>query len=154
VVLVAALGVVAAACDDGGGGTETEVGDLSATEFARKANALCREVRADRRTVLSAIDEPTGEETAARLDEILELDRRLLREVDDLVPPEAEQDTVDELLDRWRDRIRLEERARDATAAGDEGALSGIEVDVDTLDEEADRIAGRLLLNECTRGAS
>jgi hypothetical protein len=141
----------AAACDDGGGGDEE--GALSASEFARRANALCSAAAADRQTVLSGIDpEASGPEQAELLANIIDVDEDLLEEIDDLVPPEMDQDTVDQLLDRWRDRIELEQQLREATANDDDGEVAALEGQITEVDAEANPIAGSLLLNECTRG--
>ncbi|MBA2326694.1 MAG: hypothetical protein H0V95_08645 [Actinobacteria bacterium] len=152
-VMLAALALTAAAgCSDGDGGGDEE-GALSATEFAREANALCQEAAADRQTVQSGIDEDApGPEQAELYAEILDIDQNLLEDVDDLVPPEAEQDTVDQLLDAWRERIDLEEQAREAIANDDSGELTAIDAQVTEIDGRANPIAGGLLLNECTRG--
>jgi hypothetical protein len=146
--------ILAAGCDGGGGGGDEE-GALSATEFAQKANALCSEAAADRQTVQSGIDENApGPEQAELYAEILDIDEKLLEEVDDLVPPEADQDTVDQLLDAWRERIALEEQAREAIANDDSGELAAIDAQVTEVDGRANPIAGGLLLNECTRGTA
>jgi protein-tyrosine-phosphatase len=153
VLPLAAIVLTLVGCGEGDG-DETEVGALSRTEFAQEANALCREAAADRRTVLSGVDpEAPGEETAERLDEIVAVDRKLIRDVDDLVPPERVQDTIDQLLDQWRDRVDLEEQVRDATAVDDAAETAQLQVEVQQVDERANQIAGGLLLNECTRGA-
>ena len=143
---------LATACDGGSDG-DGENGALSATEFAQKANALCGEAAADRQTVLSGIDpEAPGPEQAEQLAEIIDIDEKLLEEVDDLVPPDADQDTVDQLLDQWRERIDLEEQLREATANDDTGEVSALQSQVQEVDARANPIAGGLLLNECTRG--
>ena len=142
--------LIAAACSDDGG---EEQGALSANEFARKANALCVEAASDRQTVLSGIDpESTGPERAELLANVIDIDENLLEEVDDLVPPESDQDTVDQLLDHWRDRTELEQQLREATANDDAGEVAALEDQIMQVDAEANPIAGNLLLNECTRG--
>jgi hypothetical protein len=153
VLPLAMLVLTCAGCGEDDG-AETEVGALSRTEFAQKANALCEEATAARRTVLSGVDpEAPGEETAERLDEVVAVDRKLIRGVDDLVPPERAQDMIDQLLDEWRDRVDLEEHVRDATAVDDAAEAAQLQTEVQQVDERANQIAGGLLLNECTRGA-
>jgi hypothetical protein len=146
---LAALVLVACGDED-----ETETGALSRSEFARKANGLCANARADQQTILSAIEhnDPDPGEAATLVGELIAVDRKLIRDVDDLVPPPAEQDDVDQLLDRWRDRVDLEEQVRDAVAAADRARQSQLQAEVQAVDRQADRIAGsQLLLNECTR---
>ena len=152
VMTLAAMTLAAtSACSDGDGNGGD--GALTADEFARRANALCSEAASDRQTVLSGIDpEASGPEQAEQLAEIIDVDEKLLEEVDDLVPPEADQDTVDQLLDRWRERIDLEEQLREATANDDTGEVAALEGQITQLDSEANPIAGGLRLNECTRG--
>jgi hypothetical protein len=152
-VLAAIVLSLAAGCDgdDGGDGD----GALSRTEFAQKANGLCKGAGADRQTVLSGIDpDAPGPEQAEQLAEIIDIDEKLLEDVDDLVPPDAAQDTVDQLLDAWRERIDLEEQLREATANDDAGEISALQSQVQQVDARANPIAGGLLLNECTRGAT
>lgn len=151
-VLAAAALTLATGCD-GEDGNGDDQGALTRTEFAQRANGLCKEAAADRQTIISAIDpEAPGPEQAEQLAEIVDTDEKLLEEVDDLVPPEAEQDTVDQLLDAWRERIDLEEQLREATANDDAGEVSALQSQVQEVDARANPIAGGLLLNECTRG--
>jgi hypothetical protein len=151
-VLAVLTVTLAAACDDEGGGDDDD-GALTATEFAQRANALCKEAAADRQTVLSGIDPSApGPEQAEQLAEIINVDEKLLEDVDDLVPPEPDQDTVDQLLDQWRERVDLEEQLREATANDDIGEISALQAQVQEVDGRANPIAGGLLLNECTRG--
>jgi hypothetical protein len=151
-VAVAAMALSVAAGCDGGGGDDGD-GALSKTEFAQKANGLCEEAGADRQTILSGIDrEAPGPERAEQLAEIIDIDEKLLEEVDDLVLPEADQETVDQLLDAWRERIDLEVQLGEATANDDAGEISALQSQVQEVDARANPIAGGLLLNECTRG--
>ena len=151
--VLAAMALALAAGCDGGDGDGDEGSALTRTEFAQKANALCKEAAADRQTVISGIDpEAPGPEQAEQLAEIVDIDQNLLEEVDDLVPPDADQDTVDQLLDQWRERIDLEDQLREATANDDAGEVSALQGQVQAVDGRANPIAGALLLNECTRG--
>jgi len=151
-VLAAVALTLAAGCSSDGGGGDEE-GALNATEFAQKANRLCSEAASDRQTILSGIDpEASGPEQAEQLAGIIDIDQKLLEEVDDLVPPQKDQDTVDQLLDEWRDRLDLEDQLREATANEDAGEVSALQSQVEEVDGRANPIAGGLLLNECTRG--
>ncbi|HUF85143.1 MAG TPA: hypothetical protein VMQ81_11185 [Acidimicrobiia bacterium] len=150
--VLAAIVLSLAGCDGGDDGGDGD-GALSRTGFAQTANGLCKEARADRQTVLSGIDpDAPGPEQAEQLAEIIDIDETLLEDVDDLVPPDAAQDTVDQLLDAWRERIDLEEQLREATANDDAGEISALQTQVQQVDARANPIAGGLLLNECTRG--
>lgn len=152
VTAAAALGAAGCGDDDGGGNGD---GALSESEFAQRANRLCTEAASQRRTILSGID-PTasGSEQAEQLDGIIDIDEKLLADVDELVPPESEQDAVTQLLDQWRNRIDLEEQLREATAADDATELSELEAQVGEVDTRANQIASDLGLDECIRGAS
>lgn len=153
VLAAATLGAAACGNDDDGAGNGD--GALSKSEFAQQANQLCTEAASQRRTILSGIDlDAPGPRQAEQLDGIIDIDQQLLADVDELVPPESEQDTVTQLLDQWRDRIELEEQLRDATAADDAAELSQLEAQVGQVDTQANQIARDLDLDECTRGAS
>lgn len=148
----AAFGAAGCGNDDGGGNGG---GVLSESEFARQANQLCTEAASRRRTILSGIDlDAPGPRQADQLDGIIDIDQKLLADVDELVPPESQQDTVTRLLDQWRDRIDLEEQLREATAADDADELAQLEAQVGQVDTRANQIASGLGLDECSRGAS
>ncbi len=116
--IVASAAVLAltalAGCDDddnGNGGTTAEVGGLSKSEFVKQADQLC-----------------------ANLTDggVLTVDERLIGRVDQLVPPDSEQDTITQLLDQWRDYF---DQPSEETAAA------------------ADEIARELGLDECVIGS-
>jgi len=133
IVLMGALALAAAAgCRSDDDGTSDEVGALSKSEFAEQANSICAS--------------SSGAESIA-------VDARLIADVDQLVPPESEQDTIDQLLDRWHERTELEDQrqgARQGTEANDDGAqVSGLDSQIDQVDERANQIAREAGLDEC-----
>jgi hypothetical protein len=151
VVAAVALGAAACGSDDS---TETESGALSKSEFAAQANDLCSKA-ASRREAVAFDPNAPGAQQAEQLAEIIDIDEKLLADVDQLVPPEAEQDTVTQLLDQWRKRIDAEEQLRTATADGDTAQVSTLDTEIEQADSAADEIAGDLGLDDCTlTGAS
>jgi hypothetical protein len=93
------------ACDGGDGGP----GTLSKSDFASKANAHCAKTEAERATLLQQLPAQPGQADAQTYQRLATADRELIRRGDALVPPEAEQDRVDRVLDGWRQRATLEE---------------------------------------------
>jgi hypothetical protein len=142
-----ALGVAACGSDDDS--SETESGALSQSEFESQANDLCSKAATNREAVGFDPNAP-GPQQAEQLAEIIDIDEKLLADVDQLVPPESEQDTVTQLLDQWRRRIDAEEQLRTATAGGDTAQASELESEIQQADRAADQIAGGLGLDECT----
>ena len=148
--VLVAVAIGAAACGDG---DESEVGALSESEFAKQANELCAKSASDREAVLADIDpSQSGAEQAEQLSNIIDIDEKLLADVDELVPPQSEQDTVTKLLDQWRDRINLEDQLRTATADDDVAQVSQLDTQVQQVDDQANQIADGLGLDDCTRG--
>jgi hypothetical protein len=76
-------------------------------------------------------------------------DRRLIRRVDALVPPEAEQDRVDRILDGWRERANLEERY----AMQAPPSLATFTAEAAQIEATVAPVATELGLTECARGS-
>jgi ABC-type phosphate/phosphonate transport system substrate-binding protein len=151
--VLVAVAIGAAACGSDGDGDESEVGALSKAEFAKQANDICAKAATDREAVLADIDpSQSGAEQAEQLSNLIDIDDKQLADVDELVPPESEQDTVTKLLDQWRDRIDLEEQLRTATADDDAAQVSQLDTQVQQVDDQANQIADGLGLDDCTRG--
>ncbi|HEX6312641.1 MAG TPA: hypothetical protein VF152_13585 [Acidimicrobiia bacterium] len=151
--VLVAVAVTAVACGTESDGDESEVGALSKSEFASQANDLCSTAAADREQVLAEIDpSESGAEQADQLSNIIDIDQKLLADVDQLVPREPEQQTVTTLLDQWRDRIDLEEQLRTATADDDAAQVSELTAQVQQVDDQANEIADELGLDDCKRG--
>ncbi|MGH8985894.1 MAG: hypothetical protein ACRDY6_18745 [Acidimicrobiia bacterium] len=143
----------AAACGSDDDSTESEVGALSKSEFEAQANDLCSKAATDRESIVSKIDTTApGAQQAEQLADVIDLDQKLLADVDQLAPPEADQDTVTQLLDQWRKRIDLEEELRTATAGGDATQVSELDTEIQEVDTDANQIADGLGIDDCTRG--
>jgi hypothetical protein len=146
---VAALAaVVGTAC----GGSDDEPGALSKSEFAKQANALCAKAGANRNAQLQPLPpNPSGAADAQRLKSAASTDRELIRRVDALVPPEAEQDQVDSVLDGWRKRAGVEDEYADAVGAmQDPTTLASFTANLAQIDAAADAVAVQLGLTACT----
>ena len=150
--LAAALLVVFAGCGDDGGDDESTARPHDRVAFAQRANGLCAEASADRRTILSSLTVERGPEAAEPLQRIVDVDRQLVEDLDELEPSEADAADIDTMLERFRERLALEEEARTATIDADEVRLAELQAQLATVDDVADEIAGRFLMNECTRG--
>jgi hypothetical protein len=150
---VVALAVVALpACGSSGGGTN----NLSKGQFAAKANELCSTADADRAQLLQQLPPmPSGSTDGQTLQNAAAIDRDLLRKVDALVPPESEQDSVDRLLDTWRQRADAEDQY--AIAVGsmqDPQTLATFTTNIAQIDATAAPIANQLGLTQCARAPS
>jgi hypothetical protein len=149
-VVAAALGV--AACGSSGG----DAGSLSKSQFAAKSNDLCSKADAERAQLLQQLQPtPSGSTDSQNLQRAAGIDRRLLRDVDALVPPQAEQDSVDRLLDAWRQRADVEdEYAVAVELMQDPQTLAGFTANLAQIDATAAPIANQLGMSQCARGAS
>ena len=149
-VATVAAAVVLAACS----GEDTN--NLSKGEFATKANALCSKAESERTLLLQQLPPmPSGDADTQTLRRIVTVDRELVRKVDDLVPPQAEQDRVDRLLDAWRRRAELESRYADAVAAAQSPQpLATFTASVAQVDATAQPTATQLGLTQCAPGAA
>ena len=92
---VALTAVAGTAC----GGSDDAPGTLSKSAFAKQANALCSKAKADRNAQLQQLPPSPSAADAQKLQSVSSIDRELIRRVDALVPPDAEQDRVDKVLD-------------------------------------------------------
>jgi hypothetical protein len=136
------------------GGSDDEPGALSKSSFATKANALCSKAEADRNRQLQQLPpSPSEPADAEKLQSVASIDRELIRRVDALVPPEAEQDQVDTVLDAWRQRAGVEDQYADAVGAmQDPTTLAGVTANLAQIDASTDPVAVQLGLTACTRG--
>jgi hypothetical protein len=139
------------ACSSGG-----DANNLSKGQFAAKADDLCSKADADRAQILQQLPPmPSGTADAENLQRAAGIDHDLVRKVDALVPPDSEQDTVDQLLDAWRQRADAEDQYALAVGAmQDPQTLAGFTSSIDQIDATAAPIANELGMTECARGAS
>ena len=149
---VVAATLAVAACGGSGGDAD----NLSKGQFAAKANDLCSKADAERAPLLQQLQPtPSGSADSQNLQRAAGIDRELLRDVDALVPPAAEQDSVDRLLDAWRQRADVEdEYAVAVELTQDAQTLAGFTANLAQIDATAAPIASQLGMDECARGAS
>ena len=147
---VALAAVAGTAC----GGSDDEPGALSKSSFATKANELCSKAEADRNGQLQQLPpSPSGASDAQKLQSVASTDRELIRRVDALVPPESEQDQVDQALEAWRKRADLEDQYAQAVGRmTDPATLAAFTASQAQIDSTTDPVAVRLGLTACTRG--
>jgi SOS-response transcriptional repressor LexA len=147
---VALAAVAGTAC----GGSDDDHSSLSKSSFAKRANALCSKAKADRDAQLQQLPPtPSGAADAQKLQNVATSDRDLIRRVDALVPPEAEQDQVDEVLDAWRKRADLADQyAEGVGAMQDPTTLATFTAKQAQIDAATDPVAIQLGLTRCTRG--
>jgi len=144
---VAVAAVTGAAC----GGSDDDPGVLSKSSFAKRANELCSKAEANRNQQLQQLPpSPSGTADAQKLQSVASMDRELIRRVDALVPPEAEQDSV---LSAWRRRAGVENQyAEPVGALQDPATLASVNANLAQIDASTDPVAVQLGLTACTRG--
>jgi hypothetical protein len=126
-------------------GGSDEPGALSKAGFASKANAECVDAEAHRARLLQQLPaEPSGRGDRGIFSLLAGNDRYLIRRVDALVPPEAEQDRVDRVLDGWRQRAELEDDYAQAPRS-----LESFNAAVAQIDAATDPVAVQLGLTGC-----
>jgi hypothetical protein len=146
---IAAVALSACGGDDGGAPDS-----LSKGEFASKANALCTRAESERGQLLQQLSPTPSAADAQKLQRIVTIDRELVRRVDDLVPPQGEQDVVDRVLDAWRRRASVEHQYADAVAAmQDPETLAIFTESLAEVDVTANLSATELGMTQCRRGA-
>ena len=153
--VAASVVALAAVAGTGCGGSDDEPGALSKSSFARKANELCSKAKADRDAQLGQLPaDPSGAADAQKLESVATTDRELIRRVDALVPPESEQDQVDQVLEAWRKRADLEDQYAQAVGRmTDPATLAAFASSQAQIDATTDPVAVQLGLTACTRGS-
>jgi len=153
-----AVGLVAfvalPACSGGNGGSSGDVGNLSRAAFAKKANALCATADGDRTKLVDQLPpSPSGPADAEKLQSVVTIDREVIRHVDALVPPQSEQDSVDRVLDAWRQRATIADQYANAVGAmQDPGTLAAFNTRITQIDAATDPVAVQLGIQQCARG--
>jgi hypothetical protein len=155
IALLVAIGVGLVACGDD---TSDESGELTTSEFASQTNDACE---ANTKKVDDALKDvnpgvPSGPESADAIRQVATYDKQLISRVDDLAAPESEQDTITDLLDKWRDRASQEEKI--ATAIDDDEdatQLESLNDELNSIEDDANSIAKSLDLDDsCQRGGT
>jgi hypothetical protein len=153
---VALLLAVPLACSSSGSGSNGGGGgngSLSKSSFASKSNGYCVQASAERSEVSTAV--PSGRQpTAQDADKVIAIDREVIRKIDALVPPDSEQDQVDQLLDQFHQRIAVEEQLRASIANGtpaSDPATVKLGGQIATIDQKSAKIAKPLGLTSCIR---
>jgi hypothetical protein len=139
------------ACDSGDDG---DANNLSKGEFASKGNSLCTKAESERGQLLQRLPPtPSGAADAQKLQRVVTIDRELVRRVDDLVPPQGEEDRVDRVLDAWRRRANVEHQYADTVAAMQESqTLAIFTSSLAQVEVTANLSATQLGMTQCTRG--
>lgn len=141
-LLVVALAVALVAGCGGGGGKR-----LSRTEFAAKADAICRKY--DR--LSQSISNPTSlAELAAAVDKLTPLLDRSVKDLRTLRPPKDEQATADRWIDQLgairNDLTKVGDRAKKKDTKGIQAALRAGGAD----QQRGNQLAGRLGMTDCS----
>lgn len=140
-----------------GSSSDDESGELSATQFASRANSICEDITRQVDDALKNVNPgvPAGAQSAQAIQDVVTLDKEQIRKVDDLPAPESEQDEIDQLLDQWRDRLGLEQQISDAAAANESAAtIEGLNSQLEQVDNDANAIARKLGADKCERGGT
>jgi hypothetical protein len=155
IALLVAIGVGLVACGDD---TTDESGELSPSEFASQASDACQ---ANTKKVDDALKNvnpgvPSGPQSAEAIRQVATFDKQLISRVDDLAAPESEQDTITELLDKWRDRASQEEQIATAIDEGEDATqLEALNDTLNSIEDDANKIAESLDLDDsCQRGGT
>ncbi len=152
VALLPAL-LLACGSSSGSGSGSSGNGSLSKSSFASKSNGYCTQASAQRSEVSTAV--PSGRQpTAQDADKVIAIDRELIRKIDALVPPDSEQDQVDQLLDLLHQRIAVEEQLRASIANGtpsSDPATVKLGEQIAQIDQKSAKIAKPLGLTSCIR---
>ena len=141
-LLVVALAVALVAGCGGGGGQR-----LSRTEFAAKADAICRKYN----RLSQSISNPTSlAELAAAVDKLTPLLDRSVKDLRTLRPPKDEQATADRWIDQLgairNDLAKVGDRAKKKDTKGIQAALRAGGAD----QQRGNRLAGRLGMTDCS----
>jgi hypothetical protein len=120
-VLMLVFVLAAAACggDDGEVTDAPESGALSKSEFADEAGKQCEEATSQIEALPSS-----GDPTADQYDQIQQIVGGLIGNIDNLVPPDSEQDTVDTMLDGFRKYENAAGKAADDISSGTDAATA------------------------------
>jgi hypothetical protein len=140
-LVAVAVVALAAAC---GGGNER----LAQAEFARRGNAICREL-------FAKLDALPQAKSAPALAQVMERARTdtddALGRLDDLRPPEAREQAFEQFRDRVRDEVALAEDVQRAAEQKDLRRALRVANRGVALDGQAHAAAARAGLGGCAR---
>jgi hypothetical protein len=137
--------LVAVALAAGCGGSDAP---LSQTEFAARANAICRDLYRH----LNTLPDPRDSVTLADvMTEGRSYTEDALDDFDDLEPPASARAAFDGFLARIRDEVKLMEEVKDAAEANDLPKAMRVANRGTTLDAQANAAASRAGLKVCAR---
>jgi hypothetical protein len=148
------MSVALVACGDSGPTRE---------EYIAKADAFCKERNAEakeRNEKLQAIATEAQSEdeflTRARpqLEDGLEWTRDGQEDFQDIEPPEADQETIDEFVDATADEIAVLEKVVEAARDGDFERFADLANEQQNIDGRADEIAKDYGFKECGNEAN
>jgi hypothetical protein len=145
VAVIAAL----AACENVPGRDETSDPPLSKDAFVRRANAICRESQ----TEAQALPAPSlADQVAveASIREAAAVQRRAVRRLRSLEPPETDAPGVKNWLGLAGDAIAEMESLADAVAAGDRAAMEEAIARGDELTSDAEAFTAAYGLHDCS----
>jgi hypothetical protein len=151
VAVFLAAGAALTAC----GGESGDPGTLSKGDFASEANDHCAKTQDERTRLLQQLPpQPSGQADAQTVQRIAAGDRELIRRVDALPAPPAEQDDIVRVLDGWRQRAELEEQYAGAVGAAQAPqSLEAFSTQAAQIDATVAPIATELGMTQCTGAA-
>jgi hypothetical protein len=142
--------VILAACSSVPGGDDDAGGDpLSPDEFVEEANAICRESQAEADAIPApSLADPVAVEAA--IDRSVAIQRRALRRLRALEPPERDVPGIENWLDLTADAIDQMEKVGDGVANGDRDAITEAIEEGDVLVSDAEEFAAAYGLTACS----
>ena len=148
-VVVAVALVALAACSSVPGRSESEAEPLSKEAFVEQANRICRKTQAEARGIAA----PSLADPRAVQESILEsasIQRRALRKLRDLEPPETDAPGIRNWLDLVDGTVDEMEALAQAVAAGDRDEMTSAIERGDALTADAEAFTAAYGLLDCT----
>ncbi|MGH9049853.1 MAG: hypothetical protein ACRDY4_09000 [Acidimicrobiia bacterium] len=142
--------VVLAGCSSVPGRSDTTGSDpLSQDEYVDEANEICQASQAAASKVAApSLADPAAVEQA--IDETVAIQRRALRKLRELEPPERDVPGVESWLDLTADAIDQMEKIREGVANGDREAITTAIDEGGVLVADAEEFAAAYGLTECS----
>jgi len=137
----------------GCGGGDSEDESLSKSEYISQADELCAENSANSdelsAQISSALDAGDNEAAADLVEENTEATVAMIDEIDEMVPPEEDQETIDELFAISDEQQGLAGDLADSVRAGDQATTDQIGAELDALNDEFNAIADEYGFVDC-----